>query len=153
MASLDPNFHYEAVSIQHEHEELMTQLDRLDSALEQIVCYSEIFSDLAAANQAIGSGKWIAEWLPQHYAYEETTVLETIASMGPELAGFAREMRRQHAEIRIRLENLRDHMANLAENRDLEAAVAELKQEGRDVTRLMRLHMAMEDGKVAAVEN
>ena len=62
MASLDPNFHDEAVSIQHEHDELMAQLDRLDSALEQIVCYSEVFTDLATANQAIGSRAASSIW-------------------------------------------------------------------------------------------
>ena len=153
MASLDPNFHEEAVSVHHEHEQLLAQLDRLDAALEQIVCYSEIFSDLATANQAMGSGKWIAEWLPQHHAHEETTVLQTIARMSPELASFTREMKRQHAEMRIRLENLRDHLAHLGENRDLEAAVAELKREGRDLTRLMRLHISAEDKKFATIEN
>jgi Hemerythrin HHE cation binding domain len=153
MASLDPNFHEETVSIQHEHEQLMAQLDRLDAALEQIVCYSELFSDLATANQAIGSSKWIAAWLPRHYAHEETTVLQTIARMSPELASFAREMKRQHGEIRIRLETLRDHLAHLGENRDLEAAVAELKREGRDLTRLIRLHMSAEDNKFASIEN
>jgi len=153
MASVDPNFHLETVSICREHEELLAQLDRLESALEQIVCYSEIFSDLATANQAIGSGKWIAEWLPRHHAHEETTVLEAIAKMTPELASFAREMKRQHTEMRIRLENLRDHLAHLGENRDLEAAVEELKREGRDLTRMLRLHMAAEENKFAGIEN
>jgi len=153
MASLDPNFHLETVSIHREHEELLAQLDRLDSALEQILSYSEIFSDLATANQAMGSGKWIAEWLPRHHAHEETTVLTAIASMTPELASFAHEMKRQHTEMRIRLENLRDHLAHLGENRDLEAAVEELKREGRDFTRMLRLHMAAEDNKFAGIEN
>ncbi len=153
MASLDPNFHQETVSIHHEHEELMAQLDQLDEALEQIVCYSEIFSDLATANLAISRGKWVAEWLPRHYAHEETTVLEAVARMSPELASFAREMKRQHDEMRVRLESLRDHIEHLGENRDLETAVAELKREGKDLTRMMRLHMAAEDNKLAGLEN
>jgi len=66
-------------------------------------------------NQATSSGKWIAEWLPKHYAHEETTVLETIAKMSPELASFAREMKRQHNEMRVRLESFRDHLAQLDE--------------------------------------
>jgi len=153
MASVDPNFHLETVSLHREHEELMAQLDRLDAALEQIVCYSEIFSDLATANQATQSGKWIAEWLPKHYAHEETTVLETIAKMSPELASFAREMRRQHTEMRVRLETLRDHIAHLGESRDLERAVAELQREGHNLTQMIRLHMATEEKKFAAIEN
>jgi hypothetical protein len=153
LASLDPNFHQETVSIHHEHEELMTQLDQLDSALEQIVCYSEIFTDLATANQAMSRGKWIAEWLPKHYQHEETTVLNTIARMSPELASFAREMKRQHDEMRVRLESFRDHLARLNETGDLEAAVAELKHEGKDLTRAMRLHMAVEEKKFSGLEN
>ena len=46
----------------------MAQLDQMDSALEQMVCYAEIFTDLATANQAMSRGKWMAEWLPRHYA-------------------------------------------------------------------------------------
>lgn len=153
MASLDPIFHLETVSIHHEHEELMTQLDEMDSALEQIACYSEIFTDLASANQAMSRGKWMAEWLPKHYAHEETTVLATIAKMSPELASFAREMKRQHNEMRVRLENFRDHLARLNETANLEAAVTELKREGKDLTRAMRLHMAVEEKKFGGLEN
>jgi Hemerythrin HHE cation binding domain len=153
MASQDSNFHLETLSIHREHEELMAQLEQLEAALEQIVCYSEIFTDLATANQAMSSGKWMAEWLPRHYAHEETTVLETIARMSPELASFAREMKRQHRELRLRLENFRELVSHLHESADLEAAVAELKQQGKDFTRLMRLHMATEDQKFASLEN
>jgi hypothetical protein len=153
MASLDPSFHQETVSIHHEHEELMAQLDQLDSALEQIVCYSEIFADLSTTNQAISRGKWIAEWLPKHYEHEETTVLATIAKMSPELASFAREMKRQHNEMRVRLEGFRDHLAHLEPRDGVEAAVAELKREGKDLTRVMRLHMAVEEKKFTGLEN
>jgi Hemerythrin HHE cation binding domain len=153
MASLDPKFHEETVSIHQEHEELLAQLDQLDAAVGQMVCYAEVFTDLATANQAMSRGKWVAEWLPGHYAHEETTVLETIARMSPELASFAREMQRQHHEMRVRLEGFRDRLAHLHENRDLESAVSEMKREGRDLTRMMRLHMAAEEKKFASVEN
>jgi hypothetical protein len=153
MASVDPTFHQETVNIHREHEELVKQLDQLDAALDQIVCYSEIFTDLAASNQAISRGMWLAEWLPKHYAHEETTVLETITRMSPELASFAREMKRQHSEMRLRLENFQEHLAHLSENRDLESAVQQLKQEGSYLTRMMRLHLATEEKKFASVEN
>ncbi len=153
MASLDPKFHEEIVSIHHEHEQLLGQLDQLDAAVDQMACYAEVFTDLATANQAVSQGKWIAEWLPRHYAHEETTVLETIARMSPELESFAREMKRQHNEIRVRLEGLRDSLAHLSENADLETAVRQLKKDGTDLTRMMRLHMAAEEKKFASVEN
>ena len=153
MASLDPNFHQQSASIHREHEELIAKLDMLDAALDQIVCYAEIFSDLATANQAASSGRWIAEWLPKHQANEETTVLETIAKISPELTSFAREMKRQHSEMRIRLEAFRDHLDHISNNQDLEAAVAELKREGKDLTRMMRLHMQAEEKKLTGIEN
>jgi len=153
MASLDPSFHLETINIHREHEELIAQLDQLDSALDQLFCFAEIFSDLATANQATASGRWLAEWLPRHYAHEETTVLATLAQMGPELASFAREMKRQHNEMRLRLENFREHLTDLREARDLEDAVQQLKQEGSHLTRMMRLHLAAEEKKFASVEN
>ena len=153
MGSLDPTFHQEAVSIHREHEELVTQLDQLDAALDQIFCFAEIFTDLATANQARSRGAWLAEWLPKHYEHEETTVLQTIARMSPELASFAREMRRQHNEMRVRLESFCEHLAHLHESRDIEGAVNELKKEGSHLTRMMRLHMATEEKKFASPEN
>ena len=153
MAGLDPRFSQETLDIRREHEELTAQLDRLDDAVEQIVCYAEIFSDLATANQAMSGGRWLADWLPRHYAHEETTVLEMIAKLSPELASFAREMQRQHAEMRVRLELFRDHLEHLNETRDMEAAVRELKLEGSQLTRMMRLHMAAEEKKFATLEN
>jgi exonuclease VII large subunit len=150
---LDPKFHEETVSIHKEHEELVAQLDQMDAALEQIVCYSEIFTDLATANQALSRGKWMAEWLPRHYEHEETTVLATIAKMSPELASFAREMKRQHNEMRVRLENFRDRMEHLSETSDLEDAVNQIKKDGTNLTRMMRLHMAAEEKKFASLEN
>jgi hypothetical protein len=153
MASLDPKFHQETVSIHSEHEELTARLDQLDATLEQIVCYSEIVTDLATTSRAMTQGKWIAEFLPKHYLHEETTVLETIARMSPDLAAFAQEMRRQHDDLRDRLENFHLHLTRLHENRDIEAAVVELKQEGKDLTRMMRLHMAVEDKKLSGLDN
>lgn len=153
MANPDPKFHAETLSIHQEHEELVAQLDQMDAALEQMVCYTEVFTDLATANQAISRGKWMTEWLPRHYQHEETTVLETIARMSPELASFAREMQRQHNEMRVRLESFRDLLEHLSQTGDLENAVNQLKKDGKDLTRMMRLHMAVEEKKFASLEN
>ena len=153
MASLDPKFHQETANIHREHEELVAQLDQLDAALDQIFCFAEIFTDLATANQAMSRGAWLSEWLPKHYEREETTVLETIARMSPELSSFAREMKRQHNEMRVRLESFRDHLAQLSESPNLEGAVNELKKEGSHLSRMLRLHMATEEKKFASLEN
>jgi hypothetical protein len=153
MASLDPKFHEETVNIHKEHEQLVARLDQLDAAVEQMACYAEVFTDLATANQAVSQSKWMAEWLPRHYEREETTVLEMIAKMSPELASFAREMKRQHNEMRLQLESFRDRIAHLNESSDLERAVNELKKDGKDLTRMMRQHMSAEEKKFSSVEN
>ena len=153
MASLDPNFHQETASIHREHAELKEQLDQLDIALEKIMCYSEVLTNLSMANQVMSRGKWIAEWLPKHYDHEETTVLQTISKMSPELASFARAMKRQHNQLRVRLEHFHEHISHLEQTRHVADAVAELKQEGKDLTRMLRLHMAVEEKKLDSIEN
>ncbi len=153
MTNPGPKLSAETLSIQREHEELVAQLDQLDAALDEIFCFAEVFTDLATANQAVSRGRWLAEWLPKHYQHEETTVLATIATMSPELASFAREMKRQHNEMRVRLELFREHLERLSESRDLECAVNELKQEGSHLSQMLRLHMATEEKKFSSLEN
>jgi hemerythrin-like domain-containing protein len=140
-------------AIHQEHDQLMAQLEQLDAALEKLVCYSELFSDLATANHAAAESKWIAEWLPRHYQHEETTVLAQIAQVSPELAAFAREMKRQHKQLRLRLENLREMLNHLPSAPDLEGAVGAVKRAGSDFTRAMRLHIAAEEKKFSGLEN
>jgi hypothetical protein len=62
-------------------------------------------------------------------------------------------MKRQHNEMRVRLESFRDLLDHLHESRDLESMVAQLKSEGKFLTRMMRLHMATEDKKFSSLEN
>jgi hypothetical protein len=153
MSNPDPDLRVDTAGIHREHEELVAQLDQLDAALDEISCFADIFTDLATANQAVSRGRWLAEWLPKHFQHEETTVLATIATMGPDLSSFVREMKRQHNEMRVRLELFREHLERLSESRDLESAVNELKQEGCSLTQMLRLHMAAEEKKFAGLEN
>lgn len=153
MQTVEHTLQSDSEVIRREHHELMVQLDRLDAALDKIVCYSEIFCDLAKANQVLSRGNWVAEWLPGHNAYEETSVLDTIAQMSPDLASFAREMKQQHIEIRVRLGAFRQHIEQLAQKRDLETAVADLKEEGKRLTRMIRRHMAAEENKLAGLKD
>lgn len=149
----DSHVHADVSAIHEEHHELVAQLDEMDAALEKLVCYSELFSDLATANQALARGKWMAEWLPRHYQCEETTVLATIAEMSPELASFSREMKRQHKQLRLRLENLREMLNRLPAATDMEGAVTSVKLAGGEFTRMMRLHIAAEENKFAALDS
>ena len=51
-------------------------------------------------------------------------------------------MKRQHNEMRVRLESFHDQLCQLSESRDLEGAVQNVKKNGKDLTRMMRLHIA-----------
>ena len=46
MAGLEPKFHQETLSVHQEHAHILAQLNRLDEALDQMICYSEIYADL-----------------------------------------------------------------------------------------------------------
>jgi len=153
VTNFDPTLRAHAAAIESEHQQVMAQLDQLDLALEKIVCYSDVFADLASANQAISGSKWLAEWLPRHYQHEETTVLAAIAQMSPDLASFAREMKQQHRQMRLRLENLRELLNHLPQAQDLEVAVDAVRKAGAEFTRGMRLHMSSEDKKLGTLEN
>ncbi len=153
MTPVEQSFHNHALLVHHEHNDLVVQLDQLDTALQNMVCYPHLFTDLSSANLAISGSKWLAEWLPGHYQNEETTVLADVAKISPELAAFAHEMKRQHKQMRLRLENFRELLSHLSESPDVETAVAAIKKAGTDLTRCMRLHMAAEENKFASLQN
>jgi hypothetical protein len=44
-------------------------------------------------------------------------------------------------------------MEHLSETSDLEDAVNQIKKDGTNLTRMMRLHMAVEEKKFASLEN
>ena len=117
MASLDPKFHEETVSIHKEHEELVAQLDQMDACTrtDGLLCggFHRSRHRQPGDEPRPMDGGVASPALRQH---EETTVLETIARMSPELASFAREMKRQHNEMRVRLESFRDLLEHLSES-------------------------------------
>src|SRR5512146_1515682 len=92
------------VNIQSDHQELMQRLSELDTALDQLVCYSEVYANLAGAGRVQQTGKWLAGWLPAHFVYEEASWFAAAAKLGPEMAAFTRDLKQQHKDIGTRVQ-------------------------------------------------
>ena len=67
MAGANTTFKKASQEMQTEHQELMHKLPELDHALECLICYSEVFADLADVQQAHTTARWMAGWLPTHF--------------------------------------------------------------------------------------
>ncbi len=152
MGSAKQSFAAQSASISCEHEQLMGRLSELDSALDSLVCYSEVYADLAGARHVVDTGRWLAGWLPEHFVREEETVLASVARLGPEYAAFTREMKRQHKEIATRLQNFCHVADDLERTSDVEESICELKEQGKKLTSTMAAHMGAEERKLASVK-
>jgi hemerythrin HHE cation binding domain-containing protein len=152
MASANQTFqkHSEAISV--EHQELMQRLQQLDSSLDKLVCYAEVYADLASSADVVQTGRWLAGWVPEHFAREEQTVLASVARLGPEFAAFSREMKQQHKEISVRLESFCRVANHLEDAADLEQTICKLKEQGKSLTTFMATHMGAEERKFSTVK-
>ena len=149
MATLTPMFRAEAERIHHDHGVLVGELAALDSALDRLVCYSEVFANLATAKQVEFYGKNLAAELPEHFQREEGTLLTTVAEVSPELAHFAEEMKQQHKELRARLQAFCAAIEQLEAAEDLGEAIAKLKEQGKELTRELGRHVALEEHELS----
>lgn len=121
------------------------ELLELESALDRLVCHSELHGDLAAAEKVLQCGRRLATYLPAHCAREEANLLDALADVSPQLAEFAREMKRQHQEILVRLDAFILSLGRLEASEGVDNAVFGLKEEGRKLARELRRHVAVEE--------
>jgi hypothetical protein len=152
MLSQNAQFRSESESIKSEHQEMMNRLSELDQALEAVVCYSEVYANLAASEEALTLGRWIARHLPEHFGREEKTVLARMAKLGSDYAVFAKEMKRQHEEMRTRVDEFCRLVHELENTNDIEQCVCRLKDVGRELSHFMAIHMGAEESKLAAAQ-
>jgi hypothetical protein len=129
----------------------MKELKALDRALNGLVCYPEVYADLGTAEQVYGCGRELRDAVPTHFAYEEQLVLEQVAALGPQWKTFAQEMRRQHLLLQSKLEAFLAAVDGLADAADLESAVDELKQRGRELARDLAAHMSTEERRLSII--
>jgi hypothetical protein len=151
MAGLTAAFRGDSELIHHEHQALSSELAALEFALDSLICYSEVFTDLAATERVYRCGRHLARTLPEHFENEEATVLAEIARLSPELGDFADEMRRQHRELRQKLTNFCLLVDQLEGSSDIEQAVSEVKERGLEFACALAAHMAAEERKFSSI--
>jgi iron-sulfur cluster repair protein YtfE (RIC family) len=139
----------DSAHLKSDHRELMQQLSELDQALESLICYSEVYADLAGVQRAMDTARWLAGRLPDHFVREEQGIFATIAKLGPDSAAFAQEMRGQHTEIGQRIDSFRKAAESFIDAPDLQQSIGELKDAGKALASLMAAHMGAEERKYA----
>ncbi len=148
---LGPEMRHHSEAIVNEHHLLQQRLAGLDAALDALVCYSEVYVNLAGSAQVLSAGRWLSGWLPDHFVREEAGVLSDLARLGPDMATFAAEMARQHREISERLRAFCKVAVELEQTTDLETSICNLKETGKELTRFMAAHMGAEERKLRSL--
>lgn len=148
MATFPASFPADSEKVHCEHQALITELGELDAALDELICDSQVFADLAPARKVCACGRHLADTLPEHFRREEAAILNPVARVSPELAEFTQEMRRQHQALRARLADFCRALEALEAAQDLDQAVAYVKQQGKQLAREMSNHIALEENQL-----
>ena len=149
MATLSPDFRAQSGKIHREHELMIEDLAGLDSALDRLICYSEVYANLASAEQVRTYGCRLAERFPEHCRCEEAAVLSPVSQVSQELARFAQQMRDEHRQLLARLDSFCQALHRLEQCEDLDETICRLKEEGKELARELRRHVATEERELS----
>jgi len=152
MASPKVSFEKASTELKGEHAEMISRLAALNSALDSLICYSEVYADLAGVGPAQELARWLAVRLPEHFLSEETGILAEIARLGPQDAAFSQDMKRQHHEIARHLEAFGKAANAFQTAEDLQQSIRDLKEEGEALSSFMAAHMGAEERKYSALK-
>ena len=145
--------HADSQANHQEHEQLLAELRALESALNGLVCYAEVYTDLGTAPQVYAAGRQLRTAVPRHFQHEEQTVLDAVAALGPDWAAFCKEMKRQHQQLSGKLEDFCAAMDELEDAPDLEECICELKRRGEEFSKQMASHMGAEERRLEILTN
>jgi hypothetical protein len=151
MPEMTAAFYSDAQLIHHEHQVLSSELAGLEFALDSLICYSEVLTNLAVTERVYRCARHLASILPEHCENEEATVLAEIAKIGPDWGTFAEEMKRQHRKIRQQLTAFCLLIDRVDGGSDIEQAVFEVKERGLEFARALAAHMETEERKFSGV--
>jgi hypothetical protein len=151
MPEVTEAFRSDSQLIHHEHQALSSELAALEFALDSLICYSEVFTNLAVTERVYRCGRHLARTLPVHFENEEATVLAEIASLGHEFNKFAEEMKRQHQDLRQQLTGFCLLIDQVEGSSDIEQAVSAVKDHGLQFARALAAHMDAEERKFASI--
>ncbi len=149
MATLTASFRTETGKVHLEHQILAQMLRSLDAALDELVCYAEVFADLASAERVCRYGRQLVEKFPEHCRREEELVLGPVSEVSPELAEFCGEMKNEHAALMAQLATFGEALGELEKAEDLSEAVCHLKERGKALTSELRRHVAYEERELS----
>lgn len=149
MASLTSAFCVESQKVHCDHGTLLEELAELQWALDNLVCYSEVYANLASAARVREIGTKLADQVPGHFVREESTLLATVSKVSPELAEFAEEMKREHIDLRVQLAQFKAALAELDAGQDVDSAVCHVKEQGTDFALKMSAHVALEERQLS----
>ena len=136
-------------NLQNEHRELMQQLSELDQALESLICYAEVYADLAGLRRAQDTARGLAGRLAEHFLLEEQGIFVAVRQLGSDSAAFAGEMERQHREIDARIAAFRKMADSFIDAPDLQQSIGDLQDAGKALAQFMAAHMGAEERKYA----
>jgi hemerythrin-like domain-containing protein len=123
-----------------EHQQLGKIFDELSRVLNDLG--PQIQPEIL--QQVVRSGKWLVEWMPQHYHHEEVTILPELERMGAEQTGISNEIKDQHKHLRVQLERFGELLGQLTGNLEDSDLVSRFQHEGRALIKTMHTHMAFE---------
>jgi len=145
MAGLTPAFHVESERIHHDHQVMLKQLTELELEFERLHCTA----DLRVASKIQETFRKMARLLPEHCLREETWLYATVAQVSAELATFAEEMKREHANVLAALNAFCVALDELPNFVDFAAAIRQLHEQGLDVVRVLRAHITLEEKELS----
>jgi hemerythrin-like domain-containing protein len=149
MASLSRTFAADTHRVHGEHETLIDDLSHLDRALDRLDCYSEVFANLAGADEVHFYSRKLIEQLPGHFDREEATVLEPVARVSPPLEVLVRELKKEHESLRSGLVAFSIALEELDAADDLYEAISQVKELGKDLVCEISRHVALEEQELA----
>lgn len=149
MATLTAEFLAGTKRIHKEHKALERVLRELEVALDRLTCYSEVFADLAGADEVRRCSRLLARVLPEHCRREETAVLDPVSDVSPQLRIFCQEMRQEHREVLAQLDSVMLAVQDLDRAEDLPEAIWHLKEQGKQLTTELRRHVAVEEQELS----
>jgi hypothetical protein len=94
--------------------------------------------------QVVRSGKWLVEWMPQHYHHEEVAILPELERMGAPQAAVSHEIKEQHQHLNVQLKRFGELLGELSANLHDPDLIKRFQHEGRALIKSMNAHMALE---------
>jgi len=148
MATFSQAFRSVSNRVHNDHEAIINELTELDTALDDLAGCSARFAYRAAMERVSRCGQRLSQMLPEHFVREETSLLDTVAKVSPELSDFAREMRGQHHTLRGRLGEFCIAVQKLENDTNRTQAVSDVNECGKTFASELRAHVLLEESEL-----